>query len=175
MREKYVGSTYLGLINSNVSLNHSTPAKLEKVKKFIEGIKRLFLSSNILNMIEIKDPEDEGIPKDKLIQRINMEVYPEVGPEEGFVHVHYKVQIFHRTTLRLDCNRIANFFKNLYHMSVYAAPPKIISDRSVSMFNYGIKGRKKQGKLVIRSQIEGLDEIPGIDDEDFLSYSRAVE
>jgi len=157
MRDNIVSSSYWFLANSNCSNFNPSPANQQKIKNFLEGIKRIFLSRNILNFIDIISEEDKNIPKQDLILEIRSELIEEVGEQNGMVHFHISVTIYHRTTLKLNVNRMAKFFIKMYNQVVYFSPPRIIPDNSVSIKRYQFKTVKRFPKLKINSTLVDID------------------
>lgn len=178
-RDKLVITFFTGMINSNVSLKKDTPENRQKVAKFIRGLKRIFLSSNILNLIEILPNEERGeddrsIPKPDLLGSVESVASVEIGSERGFVHVHYSISVVHFTTLYLNTNTIMKMFKEFEGISVLSGPPKL-KNESLSKINhlrYVEKEKTKKRRLLITGRIENLDELEWLNEEAIQTYSR---
>lgn len=177
MRDKVVSSYYSFLINSNIVVpehddkeNRVEESPVDKkLRRFKDGLKQIFLSKNILNFIHlvgIRDPEtkimaeneDIGMDKKDLIDKIGVECMLEVGPRDRKLHAHVTVQIFHRTTLKFVTNDIITYFAQKKKLSVYVSPPKIISDYSVTLYQYQVKQLRGKPNLKINSSIVGEGE-----------------
>lgn len=160
MRTKTVSSSYWFLINSNVSALDTSTIGLQHLRNFTDGLQRIFLSQNILNFIKILDTDDENIPKQDLISKIEADVEIETGSKRNMVHAHVIIKIHHRTTIKFITNRISRFYARKYNQVVYTEPPKIIADHSIFFTQYQEKTRPKPGKLVIKNTIIPEDGTP---------------
>lgn len=185
MRDKVVSSYYSFLINSNIVVpegegegeggGHNKENERDvsdserKIKIFKDGLKRIFLSTNILNFIHlmgIRDKvtkviipnEDIGTNKKDLIDKINTECVLEIGPRDRKLHAHVTVQIYHRTTLKFMTNDIITYFAQKKKISVFVSPPKIISDFSVNLYQYQVKDVEYKLHLRINSSLIGEGE-----------------
>lgn len=156
MREEYYGSLYIGLINSNISSKDSRFR--EKTDIWINGMKRMFLSSNVLNLIEIKSEEDNDIPKHQLIGTIEFNGVFEIGGKLGMPHCHYRIRIIHKTSVMFNTNRIMDLFRIWYNVSIYAGPPTLVGDRTIGFERYLDKAKTTKIKTSIVNVIRGIDE-----------------
>ena len=142
MRLQSVSSRWFLLINSNVKEGNKTPAAMKK-RDFVLALKRIFLSRNILNFITIIDEEDEDMPKDKLISKVESDVALEVGPKTDCLHAHVLITIHHRSTIRFDTNMIMQYIALKYGFSVYASRPQLKDDTSIFFTRYQEKTLKQ--------------------------------
>jgi hypothetical protein len=148
MRDQVVSSAYLFGINTN------TKSDQYRIKSFLDGLKRIFLSPNILNFIRINDEEDKAQHNKKdLISKIEIDINTEVGPHNSFVHCHCYVVIYHYTNLTLVGKDIQQYFANKYRIPVTVSPPKIQSDSKIHYIRYLQKQRKSRIPLTIQSRI----------------------
>jgi len=157
MRDKTVCSKYSFLINSNQPVTDQSPRALRRMNDFLLGLKRVFLSPNIINFILIKDEEDKQYPKPSLLSKIDADVSVEIGPEKKHLHAHVVVTIHHRTTVMLETNRVGRFIMQQYGHPIYVSPPKIIPDNTIALVQYSEKQRRKIHPLIIRSAISTED------------------
>lgn len=167
MRDLPVSSSYWFLINSNCSIHNPHPDSILKLKNFREYINRVFLSRNILNFINITNPDDKNIPKEQLFTELKSEVILEVGDNNNFLHAHITITVYHRTSIRLAIDKLSKFFSHNYHSVIYISPPKIIPDNSVLIKRYQYKALKKFPLLKIDSTI--TDEL-GVSKNYFFKY-----
>jgi len=163
MRPKPVISHFEFMVNSNVPVPHGiddiseiqpgTARVNPKLFKFMDGLRRIFLSRNILNFIHITDKDDKREPKEDLIDKISSEVQVEIAPTTRMLHVHTTLIVHHRTTVAIQPTDFIIYFKNRYGMSIYASVPRILSDLSVRNYRYFDKGRKQKPALRIINSI----------------------
>jgi hypothetical protein len=153
MRIESVSSRWWMLINSNIKESDTRPEAVRKRKDFVEALKRIFLSKNILNFIDIKDEDDRDMPKEKLISRIDSEVALEVGTKGGFLHAHVLITVHHRSTIRLDSNRIMQYVSLKYNFSIYVSPPQLKPDQSIFFVRYQEKTMKRAPRLIIQGRL----------------------
>lgn len=162
MRDTLVSSKYHILINSNT---HVTPENKDKLKKFVDGLKRILLSVNILNFIDIINDEDIKTPIQKLLYNIRIESTIETAPNTKYLHSHIKLTIQHFTTVDFNMRRLKKFFKHKIGMSVFAVS-KLASDSSLFETRYQIKDKDRdQMRLKIISDLS-----PENDKVQFFSY-----
>jgi len=153
MREEAVSSTYWFMINSHARKDDPSPVARKRIKDFVDGVHRIFMSPNVLNMIKILDEEDieEEIPKEKLIQRINCNITMEIGEKNGMYHCHVYINIHHHSTIMFVTNRVARYFNLKYGQSFMVSPgilkriPDFLFDR------YLEKSLKKLPALIINT------------------------
>lgn len=169
MRDLSVSSMYYILINSNVRNSDDSQQAIVKREDFIKGLKRVFLSDNILNFINILDEADSEFSKPELLTRVQSDVIMEKGDQRDFFHAHITVKIWHRTTLRLCTNDIAQYFNLKYDMSVYVAKPKIVPDYSITYQRYGEKSMENKPRLIIQGTLTYRD---GDVDHFFNQYTK---
>lgn len=141
MRSDLVGSKYFILINSNTRTSDDTPEAIKRKRDFISGLRRIFLSKNILNFIDITNPEDFKIPIEDLLYKIRIEGQLETAPETGYLHCHIDLLVQHFSTIDIRGDRFGKFFKKIYNLNVFSPPPKLGSDMSLAHSRYLIKGK----------------------------------
>jgi hypothetical protein len=152
MRDKIVVSSYFITLNSNVSVWQDD--NKDKIKSFACGIKRIFLSRNVLNFIKILDKDDKATYDIRdLLNEINSEITFEVGPSNGYLHIHGLVTIFHRSTIKLVTNRFTRYFAKKYGLSIFSMPPRIIPNNSGSLKTYSYKDLSSVPRLSILSRV----------------------
>jgi len=163
MRPKPVCSHLEFMINSNVpvpagidDMNEIEPGTAgvnPKLFKFLDGMRRIFLSRNILNFIHVIDQEDRGEPKQDLLDKITTEAQIEIAPTTRMLHAHITLIVYHRTTIEVQPMDFLAYFKKRYGMSIYASMPRIVSDFGVRNYQYFDKGRVQKPALRIINSI----------------------
>jgi len=160
MHDQALVSTYFHQINSNVRYDDHSPEAERKKAIFVEGLKRVYLTDNILNMIIVRNEEDieEEIPKPTLIQSIEAKLNLEVGDERNFYHCHILLTIRHHSAgLMYVSNRVADYFKHKYGVSFYVSPAIQRQDFSFQYDRYLQKRLKRLPQLVINNTLTYLD------------------
>lgn len=158
VRSETVSSRYSLVINSNSTMLNPTPEAIHKREQFQKGIRRIFLSRNILNFIDIIDEDCKGIPKEKLISEISCNVIEEVGGIKGHLHCHLDVAIYHRTSVNLNSPKITKYFAQVMGIAVFAQAPRIVADPTVNIRRYAEKHLKSNPPLTIHSRVIQNDE-----------------
>ena len=156
MRDKIVRSHYFFVVNSNTSIKNKTPEGKKRLEDFVIGLKKIFLSENILNFIRINDEKDKNIPKQKLIMDINTEIDLEYGPENGYLHAHIDMIIDHMSNITLVCNRITKYYADKFGLSVFCPPPRFITDNTHAIKKYSRK-MQRYTNLYITTQLINID------------------
>lgn len=157
MRDKSVSSKYWFVLNSNVRMDDHTPAAAEKRANFFAGLKRVFMSQNILNFVKIKDEDDQSADKKQLISKMTSNVALEVGGTNDYLHAHCTVTIYHRTTVLFDVNDVSKYFYKKYGLTIFGSPPKIIPDPSITIYRYEEKQRKQPREWSLTAELEDID------------------
>lgn len=155
MREEVVASTYFITINSNIP---HTDAYKEKYQTFQRAVRKLFLSSNILNFITILDDQDKSKSVKELIQSVNIKLDAEVGDKQHRLHYHGTCEILHYTTLEIHFHKILTYF--IQQTKVKPALNLRLNKtngQGVLMLRYAQKNSKKRRPLEVVSSIAEQD------------------
>ena len=152
MRDELVSSKYFILINSNTSKHDKSPEAMKRKDDFLAGLKRIFLSPNILNFIDVINPDDSKEKITDLIYQIKIELQLETAPNNGYVHCHVDLTIDHWTTIDVQGRRFTKFFKKFYNLPVFCPIPKLVPNLNLIQTRYLIKGKSRNSlKLRINS------------------------
>lgn len=152
MREEVAGSHYWMTINSNTNANRKDPDSVKRLKAFNDGLKRLFLSHNIFNFIDINDANDAGHKLGDLFHQVKCEVATEIGPTMGYLHAHCQITITHYTSITLNHERIKKWFRKTYGLKVFIAC-WLKRDTSVGDVRYLIKSHQKRTTPIVSNSI----------------------
>jgi len=163
MRPKPVLSHFEFMVNSNIpvpfgiddmsGVKPGTARVSPKLFKFLDGMRRIFLSRNILNFIHITDQKDRKEPKQDLLDKITTECQIEIAPTTRMLHAHITLIVHHRSTIAIQPTDFLVYFKKRYDMSIYASTPRIVSDFGVRNYQYFDKGRLQKPALRIINSI----------------------
>jgi hypothetical protein len=153
MRDQIVSSVWFLTIISNIP---DKQANREKIDKFNRAVRKVFLSSNILNFLKVIVPETEK--KQQLIQEVSSDIETEVGDKQHRVHCHGTVKVFHYSTLEFNQPKLSKYFvQETGHQVAIQAKVSGGSAEETAMRRYMSKTRKVKRALTISGVVVGID------------------
>lgn len=156
MRSELCISKFFVTINSQA--NDSTVESRKKQAIFKKAIEKMFLSTNILNFLQVRNQSDDELySKKDLIYDITVETVFEVGSKQGRLHTHSTITVRHFSTFGMYSKKIIDYFAVKSHISVYAKATWVRSN-DVMAVRYLMKGQKRSKKrFEIKSTLRYLD------------------
>jgi hypothetical protein len=155
-QEKLSASSWQITINSNTEEHHG------KFKKFERIIKKLILSPMLLNFFDVReDSESDWVnnPGSEIINRISdkldLSASFEVGEIMKRLHVHIIVVYFHTEHVKLDTNKLNNWFTEQGVPSRIEAKLRAFSGTGAR--RYANKNFGKRVRFRVTSELRNLD------------------
>lgn len=111
-------SNWLYVVSAQRNWNESTPEKLEESKRIYaeleQAVNDFCKKENITQYLELRDEaKEQGHRLDKeYIIGMNVLSSMEIGPKRGLIHANIGVQVSHRTTIKMNYEKIFKFFKD---------------------------------------------------------------